>query len=117
MRSFTIRAFLAILMATAALSASANDTLFISTSNIDPGPAPAGDSSTITINSLGSHTVYIWATDGTEVTPPVTSPPIPASWPAQLPPTTAFFAYDLGVTGPLASAISLTALQSRTQSF
>jgi len=95
-------------MATTALSASANDTLFISTSNIDPGPTPLGASSTITINSLGSHTLYIWATDGTQVTPPVTSPPISPSWPAQFPPSTAYFSYDLGVTGPQASAISLT---------
>jgi hypothetical protein len=109
MRSFTIRVLVAILMVTAALSASATETLFISTSNIDPGPAPAGTSSTITINSLGSHTLYIWATDGTEVTPPVTSPPISPSWPAQIPPSTAYFSYDLGVTGPQASAISLTA--------
>src|SRR5262249_1030695 len=108
MRSFTTRVLFAILMATAALSASANDTLFFSTSNTDPGPAPVGDSSTVTIPSLGTHTLYIWATDGTQVTPPVTSPPIPATWPASIPPTTAFFSYDLSVTGPVASAISFT---------
>jgi len=106
MRSITIRILLAILMAATALSASAEDFLFMSPSNVDPGPAPTGGSSTITINSLGSHTLYIWATDGTQVTPPVFAPP---GWPASLPPTTAYFSYDLGVTGPVASAISLTA--------
>src|SRR5262249_34347322 len=68
-----------------------------------------GTSSTITITSLGSHTLYIWVTDGTQVSPPVTSPPISPSWPAQFPPSSAYLSYDLGVTGPLASAISLTA--------
>jgi hypothetical protein len=109
MRSITIRILLAILMATTALSALADDFLFMSPSNVDPGPVPVGGSSTITISSLGTHTLYIWATDGTQVTPPVTSPPIPATWPASIPPTTAFFSYDLSVTGPVASAISLTA--------
>jgi hypothetical protein len=107
MRSFMIRVLFAIWMATA-LSASANDVLFLSTSDIDPGPAPVGTSSTITLTSLGSHTLYIWVTDGTQVTPPVTSPPITPFWPAFLPPSVAYFSYDLGVTGPLASAISLT---------
>jgi hypothetical protein len=92
-------------MATAALSASANEVLFLSESNTDPGPAPVGGSSTVTINSLGSHTLYIWVTDGTQVTPPTFSPP---GWPASIPPTTAYFSYDLGVTGAQASAISLT---------
>jgi hypothetical protein len=109
MRSFTIRLVLAILIATTALSALADDFLFMSPSDVDPGPVPVGGSSTITITSLGAHTLYIWATDGTQVTPPVTSPPIPASWPASIPPTTAFFSYDLSVTGPVASAISFTA--------
>jgi len=105
MRSFTLRLLLAISMATVAQSASANDVLFLSESNTDPGPAPVGGNSTITITSLGSYTFYIWVTDGTPVTPPTFSPP---GWPASIPPSTAYFSYDLGVTGAQASAISLT---------
>src|SRR5262249_32500505 len=76
-------------------------------STVNPGAAPRGGVPTITYNSLGSKTLYIWARDGTQVSPATAS--TATGWPASLPPTTAYFSYDLGVTGALASAISLTA--------
>jgi len=89
-------------LAQEASSALAQDQVYFSQSNANPVVE-----STVTYNSLGSHTLYIWATDGTQVTPATAS--LAIGWPASLPPSTAFFSYDLGVTGALASAISLTA--------
>jgi hypothetical protein len=94
-------------MAVSSALASAIDTIWFSQSNSNPGAAPLGGNSTITYNSLGSQTLYIWTTDATQVTPATAS--TATGWPPSLPPTTAYFSYDLGVTGPLASAISLTA--------
>jgi len=88
----------------AASSALSQDAIFFSQSNTSGSPS---DSQTFTYNSLGSHTLYIWATDGTQVSPATAS--TATGWPRSLPPTTAYFSYDLGVTGALASAISLTA--------
>jgi hypothetical protein len=109
MKSITIRILFAACVATMASSAlaSAIDTIWFSQSNSNPGAAPPGGNSTITYNSLGSKTLYIWTTDATQVTPATAS--TATNWPPNLPPTTAYFSYDLGVTGALASAISLTA--------
>jgi len=104
MKPITIRVLLATFVAIAASSASALDAIFFSQSNSNPV-----FESTITYNSLGSRTLYIWATDGTQVTPPVAAPYVPPTWPPSLPPTTAYFSYDLGVAGVLPSTISLTA--------
>jgi hypothetical protein len=53
--------------------------------------------------------LYIWATGinvADNVTPATAS--TATGWPASLPPTTAYFSYDLGSAGTSASAISLT---------
>src|SRR6478736_2389501 len=104
MRSVTIRILFIACAAMAASSALSQDAIFFSQSNTSGSPS---DSQTFTYNSLGSHTLYIWATDGTQVSPATAS--TATGWPPSLPPTTAYFSYDLGVTGALASAISLTA--------
>jgi hypothetical protein len=102
-KSITTRILFAACVAMmAASSASALDTIFFSQSNGNPVIE-----STVTYNSLGSKTLYIWATDGTQVTPATAS--TATGWPPSLPPTTAYFSYDLGVSGVLPSAISLTA--------
>ena len=102
MKPITTRILLATFVAIAASSASAIDSIFFSQSNTSPVAE-----STVTYTSLGSQTLYIWATDGTQVTPATAS--LAIGWPPSLPPTTAYFSYDLGVAGALTSAISLTA--------
>src|SRR5262249_23669282 len=70
MKSFTIRVFFTTCITMVAVaSASALDPIWFSQSNVNPGAAPPGGVSTITYNSLGSQTLYIWATDGTQVSP------------------------------------------------
>jgi hypothetical protein len=83
-----------------------SEIVWFSTSNTDPGTAPAGGVNTITFNTLGSQTLFVWVTDGTPVTPSVV---YPAGFPAGIPPTSAFFSYNMDVTGSSAGAISLTA--------
>jgi hypothetical protein len=102
MKLVTTRVLFAVCVAAAASSASALDVIFFSQSNANPVME-----STVTYTSLGSKTLYIWATDGTQVSPATAS--LATGWPASLPPSTAYFSYDLGVTGALPSAISLTA--------
>ena len=92
--------------------APATETVWFSTSNINPGAPPAGGVNTITFNNLGPQTLYVWSTDGTPVTPADAYPPqdgSPSPFPVFVPPTSALFSYDLGVTGNSAGAISLTA--------
>ena len=92
--------------ATIASSASAQESLFFSQSNTTGNPA---GSQTFAYSSLGAQTLYIWATDvsaADNVTPATAS--TATGWPTALPPTTAYFSYDLGSAGTSAAAISLT---------
>src|SRR5262245_26231940 len=80
-------------------SAHALDTMWFSQSNVDPGVAPPGGVSTFTYNSFGPQTLYVWVTDGTEVSPSVVPP---AGWVALFPNlqfSSAGFSYNLAVTG------------------
>jgi len=92
--------------ATIASSALAVDTVWLSTSNTDPGAAPVNGINPVQNYALTPHVLYIWSTATNNLTPETTvggTPgQIPSSWSTLTTPdpaTAAYFSVDAGVNG------------------
>src|SRR5262245_15043919 len=112
----TLNVTLAILFVAAFVTSTwaANDIVWFSTSNTDPGAAPVGGLTLHFITGAGAHTLYLWVTDGVLTGPgnpqitPSTTPP--GNWTTDfpnLPNSSAGFSYNLGVTSGAAN-VTLT---------
>ena len=114
--TFSLTKILATMIVAAMIvsSAAAAETVWLSTfgPGQDPGAPPVGTNGNVNINLPGvtlgsSQTLYVWSTDGTPITPNL-APSGLTNFPSTVPPSTAYFAYDMNVTTDTGS-ISFTA--------
>src|SRR5262245_22237721 len=78
----------------------AQDIIWFSTSNADPGVAPAGGNNILNFSATGPQTLFLWVTDGIAGGNPAVSPnnTAPVGFPNNIQPSSAGFSYNLGVT-------------------
>src|SRR5262245_28302525 len=116
-RTLKVTLVMLVVAAFATSTWAAHDIVRFSTSNTDPGVAPAGGTNMISLPGSGSQTLYLWVTDGIltgpgnpQVTPSTTAP---GNWVTDfpgIPNSSAGFSYNLGVTSGLSNMTLTVAL-------